>query len=98
MIKFSIMFKQGELVLCIDTSNKSFRGRKPKNKNIKWLTKGKMYTVLKPNNPYNTSILIMNDIGIKKLYTSTRFKKFNRREKINKLIKIINDKTNKSIM
>jgi hypothetical protein len=96
------MFKTGELVLCIDITNKSFRGRKPKNKNIKWLTKGKMYTVLEPNNPYNASISVINDIGIKKLYTPTRFKKFNRKEKINKLIKIINDrtndKTNKSIM
>ena len=56
------MFKPGESVKCIDITNKSFRGVKPKNKTVKWLSKGKIYDVLESKNPYNKNILIINHI------------------------------------
>ena len=92
------MFKPGDLIKCINDKNKSFRRFKPKNSNVKFLTKGKIYKVLKPYNPYNTNVFIINDEGNQKFYSPKRFYKVSRKEKINKIIDIINGKAKKSIM
>ena len=84
------MFKNGEIIICVDITNKPFRGRK--RKDVKFLTNGKVYTVLELNNPYNTGIPIINDNGLRHLYSPRRFKKVDRRKKLNKLTKIIYDR------
>lgn len=84
------MFKPGDFVILINDKNKPYMGVKPKYNNIKWLTKGKIYKVLEPTNPYNADILITTDNGIKKHYSPRRFKKIDRKEKINKIINKIN--------
>lgn len=84
------MFKPGDYIICIDTKNKKYKGRKPKYDNVLGLTKHKMYIVLEHHNPYNTNTFIMNDKGLMKFYSPKRFRKLHRKEKLNKIIKIIN--------
>lgn len=92
------MFKPGEFIVCIDTKNRRYKGIKPKYSDVLGLTRKKLYIVLEPNNPYNTNVYIINDKGIKKYYSPKRFRRYNRKEKLNKITKIINDKAKKSIM
>jgi len=89
------MFKPGELVVCTNITNKPFRGKKKKD--TKWLTKGKMYTILENENPYNASITVICDIGLRKMYSPRRFRKFNRKEKLDKITKKIHDKYGQTV-
>ena len=86
MYKVKEKFKTGELIVCIDISNKPFKGKKKPD--IKTITKNHNYIVQEKNNPYNDSVFIINDLGERKSYATRRFVK-SRGPKIRKIIKRI---------
>jgi len=92
MPQSKIVFKPGEIIVCIDISNKSFRGYKKKP--IKTVTKFHKYTVVEKSNPYNDSVFLINDLGEKKSYSTRRFVSINkfRGPKLERLKKKIRDK------
>lgn len=82
------MFKSGEVVVCINITNKPFKW--VKREDVKLLTKGKIYTVLKSHNSYNP--MVADRFMFQETHKSRRFRNLNRKEKLNQLIKIIHDK------
>lgn len=78
-------FKTNDVIVCIDISNKPFRGKKKPD--IKTISKHNSYVVQEKDNPYNDSVFVINDRGEKKSYSTRRFvsiQKF-RNPKIKKL-------------
>lgn len=80
------IFKQGDIIVCIDISGKSFKGKKKPD--LKTVTKNQSYIVQKKDNPYNDAVFIINDLGEKKSYATRRFVK-TMGPKIKKLIRNI---------
>lgn len=87
-------FKPGEVVVCIDITNKPFQGKKIKN--VKTITKYNNYVVQEKSNPYNEGVFIINDQGLKKSFSAKRFVSINkfRNPKIKKIIRKINIQKN----
>ena len=80
------MYKIGEYVVCVDVTQKPFRGRKQKN--ITTLSLGNKYEIV--NIPdYTDRITVINDKGIRSPYAPRRFKSIQkfRNYKLNKITK-----------
>jgi hypothetical protein len=86
MYKSKEEFKPGELIVCVDVSNKPYRGYKKPD--IKTITKNNSYIVQEKDNPYNDLVFVINDLGERKSYSTRRFIR-SRGPKIRKIIKRI---------
>jgi len=85
------MYKIGEYVVCVDITQKPFRGCK--RKDITTLTKGCKYEIV--NIPdYNNTITVLNDKGIRLTYSPRRFQSIQkfRNYKLNKICKRLTKK------